>query len=253
MVNYRETSNDDMLSSTQLHRFLTIKEAAALLKVCQKTIRRWDAARKIICSRTPGNHRRIPMSEVVRLQTQQNIPPLLDPNPKHQNSNLELPKSSPLKVSSSHDPLPWRHDMRALKAQLKVLHYLLMNSLNSNANLTVLKELMEIIKEVMMSIDAFHSLQSDCLQLWERIMSGLKSIERHEIEKESASIQINISHAPPKEVSPPKCFINARKNAHDTFFRLVKTSINSSRVPKPPGKAIIPWASITNHNFLIKK
>ena len=147
MVNYRETSNDDVLFSKQLHRYLTIKEAAALLKVSQKTIRRWDAAGKIICSRTPGNHRRIPMSEVVRLQARQNIPPLRDPNLKHQNPNLEPPKSSPPKVSSSHDPLPWRHDMRALKAQLKVLHYLLMNSLNSNANLTVLKELMEKYQE----------------------------------------------------------------------------------------------------------
>ena len=227
MVNYRETSNDDILSSKQLHLYLTIKEAAALLKVSQKTIRRWDAAEKIICSRTPGNHRRIPMSEVVRLQAQQNIPPLLDPNPKHQNSNLEPPNSSPPKVSLSHDPLPWRHDMRALKAQLKVLHYLLMNSLNSNANLTVLKELMEIIKEIMMSIDALHPLQSDCLQLWERIMSGLKSIEHHEIEKESASIPINISYTLPKKGSPPKNLINARKNAHNVFFRLVKASMDS--------------------------
>ncbi len=84
MVRYKETSNDVLLSSKQLHRYLTIKEAAALLKVSQKTIRRWDAAGKIICSRTPGNHRRISMSEVVRLQAQQNITPLLDPNPKHQ-------------------------------------------------------------------------------------------------------------------------------------------------------------------------
>jgi len=232
VVNYRDASNDDLLSSKQLHRYLTIKEAAALLKVSQKTIRRWDAAGKIICSRTPGNHRRIPMSEVVRLQAQQNIPPLLDPDPKLQNSTLELSNSSPLKVSSSHDPPPWRHDMKALKAQLKILHYLLMNSRNSNANLMVLKELMEILKEIMMSIDAFHSLRSDCLQLWERIMSGLNSIERHEIEKESTSMQINSSHAPPKEVSPPKSFINARENAHDVFFRLVKTSINSRIDPE---------------------
>ncbi|MHA1658540.1 MAG: helix-turn-helix domain-containing protein [Promethearchaeota archaeon] len=44
-----------------------------MLKVSQKTIRCWDAAGKIICSRTPGNHLRISMSEVVRLQAQRNI------------------------------------------------------------------------------------------------------------------------------------------------------------------------------------
>lgn len=204
-----------------------MKEAAALLKVSQKTIHRWDAAGKIICSRTPGNHRRIPMSEVVRLQAQQNILPLPDPISTCHNSPRELPQSSLLEVSSTHDPLPWRHDMKALKAQLKLLHYLLMNSRNSTASLTVLKELMEILKEVMMSIDIFHSLRSNCLHLWERIISGVNSIERHEIEKESASMQINSSRAPPKEVSPPKDFRNARKNAHDLFFRLVKTSMNS--------------------------
>ncbi|GAG06799.1 unnamed protein product, partial [marine sediment metagenome] len=58
-------------------------------------------------------------------------------------------------------------------------------------------------------------------------MSGLKSIERHEIEKEYASIQNNISYTPPKKVSPSKSFTDARENAHDIFFRLVKASMNS--------------------------
>nr|MDO8085309.1 helix-turn-helix domain-containing protein [Candidatus Sigynarchaeum springense] len=33
--------------------------AASMIGVCTRTIRRWDAAGKITCIRTPGGHRRI--------------------------------------------------------------------------------------------------------------------------------------------------------------------------------------------------
>nr|MDO8116135.1 MerR family DNA-binding transcriptional regulator [Candidatus Sigynarchaeota archaeon] len=33
--------------------------AASMMGVCTRTIRRWDAAGKITCTRTPGGHRRI--------------------------------------------------------------------------------------------------------------------------------------------------------------------------------------------------
>ncbi|MFX1295543.1 MAG: helix-turn-helix domain-containing protein, partial [Promethearchaeota archaeon] len=41
--------------------------AAFLLGVCPKTIRRWDAARKITCYRILGGHRRISLGEIERL------------------------------------------------------------------------------------------------------------------------------------------------------------------------------------------
>ncbi len=45
----------------------TVSQAARRLGVCTKTIRRWNQQGFIYCLRTPGNHRRIPLSEVNRL------------------------------------------------------------------------------------------------------------------------------------------------------------------------------------------
>lgn len=47
--------------------FLSVSEAARYLSVCTKTIRRWDNAGKLSCSRTPGGHRRITIVEIQRL------------------------------------------------------------------------------------------------------------------------------------------------------------------------------------------
>ena len=52
-----------------MEKHLTISKAAELLGVTPKTIRIWDADGKIKAARTPGNQRRIPESEVVRLLT----------------------------------------------------------------------------------------------------------------------------------------------------------------------------------------
>ena len=45
----------------------SVSQTARRLGVCSKTIRRWDTQGLIHCLRTPGNHRRIPLSEVNRL------------------------------------------------------------------------------------------------------------------------------------------------------------------------------------------
>jgi putative resolvase len=48
-------------------KYYRISEAALLLGVCSKTIRRWDAAGKIECKRTVGGHRRISILEINRI------------------------------------------------------------------------------------------------------------------------------------------------------------------------------------------
>ncbi|MHA1301522.1 MAG: MerR family transcriptional regulator, partial [Candidatus Helarchaeota archaeon] len=40
-------------------RYYRVSEAAALLGVCAKTVRRWDASGKLDCRRNLGGHRRI--------------------------------------------------------------------------------------------------------------------------------------------------------------------------------------------------
>ncbi len=44
-----------------------VSQTARRLGVCSQTIRRWDRIGYIQCHRTPGNHRRVPLSEVNRL------------------------------------------------------------------------------------------------------------------------------------------------------------------------------------------
>ncbi len=52
-------------------RLLTIKEAKRLLGVETLTLQRWDKQGFIKVVRTPGNRRRIPLSEVLRIMTGQ--------------------------------------------------------------------------------------------------------------------------------------------------------------------------------------
>jgi putative resolvase len=47
---------------------IKLSEASRLLQVSQKTLRRWDKAGKLKTIRTVGGHRRIPSSEIDRLQ-----------------------------------------------------------------------------------------------------------------------------------------------------------------------------------------
>jgi excisionase family DNA binding protein len=50
-----------------MEKLYTLKEAREILRVCNKTIQRWDKDGKIKCIRTPGNRRLIPESEILRI------------------------------------------------------------------------------------------------------------------------------------------------------------------------------------------
>ncbi|MGQ9788419.1 MAG: MerR family transcriptional regulator [Candidatus Hadarchaeaceae archaeon] len=50
-----------------MEKMYTLKEAKEILRVCTKTIQRWDKLGKIKCIRTPGNRRLIPESEILRI------------------------------------------------------------------------------------------------------------------------------------------------------------------------------------------
>jgi len=166
------------------------------------------------------------MSEIIRLQAKRDIFPIQNLPIRSQVPDRELPDSCISKGTLPHDSPPWRHDIKTLKAQLKVLHYLLMNSFSSNASIIILSELMEIIKEIMMSIESFRPLHSDFIQLWERVMSSLKTMEEQELQDEIKSMSINSSQ-PSKKRSSSKDFRNSRENAHDVFFRLVRAAMDT--------------------------
>lgn len=46
--------------------FLNINEAAKLLNVCTKTLKRWEQAGKITSQRTVGGHRRYKRDELLK-------------------------------------------------------------------------------------------------------------------------------------------------------------------------------------------
>jgi excisionase family DNA binding protein len=54
---------------------LRISEAACLLGISVKTVRRWDHAGLIECFRTPGGHRRFLLIEIQRIRDGREIPP----------------------------------------------------------------------------------------------------------------------------------------------------------------------------------
>jgi len=57
-----------------MNAILRIGQAATLLQVSTKSIRRWDKAGKICCFRTPGGHRRITLIEIERIKSGQDMP-----------------------------------------------------------------------------------------------------------------------------------------------------------------------------------
>ena len=50
-----------------MEKHYTLSEASEILGVTTKTLRTWDNSGKLITIRTPGNQRRIPESEILRL------------------------------------------------------------------------------------------------------------------------------------------------------------------------------------------
>jgi len=62
-----------------MEKFYRISEAALLLGVCTKTLRRWDSERKLVCQRTLGGHRRISIMEMERFTHPSDPSPLSRP------------------------------------------------------------------------------------------------------------------------------------------------------------------------------
>jgi excisionase family DNA binding protein len=54
-------------AAPQIEGFLTPAEVAAVLHVDPNTVARWSNEGKLASIRTPGGHRRYPISEVIRL------------------------------------------------------------------------------------------------------------------------------------------------------------------------------------------
>lgn len=268
MVSYNKMKNDDLMSNTQVCRYLKIKEAAALLKVCVKTIRRWDAAGKITCYRTPGGHRRIPMSEVIRLRSWKNKSPTQSGHELQEgvmSRNQKVPslgKDEPEPMEEDPPPLTeqnplLRHDMNTLKSQLKLLRYLLMNSLNSEANSLVLIELINIMREITRSSNTLQPFHQEITEFWSKIMLHHKKLEQDKAEQRQllpTTQTLPAPHIIPGERNPSSDFLSARENASEVFFHLIKATVDTrldieerTRAHKIVDDILSPYRQLTRY------
>lgn len=87
----------------------TLKEARQILRVCTKTIQRWDKQGKIKCIRTPGNRRLIPESEILRIIGK--ITPL--------NEEKEKIKDIKAKIELKKEILPYEPEIKAEQVKIE--------------------------------------------------------------------------------------------------------------------------------------
>ena len=103
---------EEDLSLLPAKSYLSCSEAAKILKISPKTIRRWEKNGKIRAIRTQGNHRRFPVSEIRRIQifsTQSHV----------------KKSDAGIKTEYDHSSDISCHEMKAVKNQLKILQVLL--------------------------------------------------------------------------------------------------------------------------------
>ncbi len=93
-----------------MEKLYTLKEAREILRVCNKTIQRWDKEGKIKCIRTPGNRRLIPASEILRIVGQ--IGPISQEKPEIK------PKKAPVEAKKE-EPVAAKPEVKVEKSEPK--------------------------------------------------------------------------------------------------------------------------------------
>lgn len=138
-------------------KYYSTSEAAQALAVSTKTIRRWDTKRKLRCMRTKGKHRRIPASEIARIKLLKEV--------KRDDSSGE---ESKLKQDlGAHLP---RHELRALKNQLKIVKILLTTTAAQQVASAGVVMLISLLVEILQTNETTPSLNNLCKQLQATIM-----------------------------------------------------------------------------------
>jgi excisionase family DNA binding protein len=245
--------------------YCTITQAAKILHVSTKTLRRWDKAGKIRCIRTAGGHRRIPHSEVLRLQP-----------PSHPAaSSDEVPLGMPARPSTTalapNDPENATigalddkgHQMReevttllqqtdaetpravkAFKNQVKVLRILLTTPKIRTWLVLVCIWLCDLLTEVIAQAEEL----TDCRERWKQFQQAVQRcwLQYQEQALTQTLQQAHATHQPPvkgneghsaptvpkkspKQYTVGKKLLQARQQASNVFWNLFQAQHDAQR------------------------
>lgn len=200
--------------------FLSSSEAATALGICKTTLYRWEAQGKIHCFRTPGNQRRIAVSEVIRLRLLM------------QSKNQPPPLKSPVPLTEEF-PVP-RHDRRVLKNQCKVLQVLL-RATRPEVVLGLLPMLIQVLGEAIEP----HTQKKSLLKAWATFQSEILALVAQldqqfdeELLKKTAPAQM-----PTYRRKTITAFDHARATGAQVFQDLIKASEDQRLDPEERKRA----------------
>lgn len=243
-------------------KYYTVAEVAEVLEVDRKTIRRWDAKGKIKCIRTAGGHRRIPTSEILRLQLLRKIPhpsippesPVLPTNPlnnstirpeKHiSNNSTSIPhhvgsqgsKDVGTEISGLSAIETPPQGLRAIKNQLKILKILTTGPFIRAMKGLILGWLVQLIGEM---IDGNEELQP-LREAWSKLQAAIHEFDLqnqdHSRRRTLESLQNakTLKKGTLSEVGGHmkkglnKAFLQARQQATNVFWKLYQAQNNAT-------------------------
>lgn len=88
----------NILPEEKEQEFVSIHEAARILGVSTKTLRRWDKQGRLTSLRTPGDHRRYPLTQIKNFKEQRDLRPIQ----KALQTNSSFSKEAPVLFKSLH-------------------------------------------------------------------------------------------------------------------------------------------------------
>jgi DNA-binding transcriptional MerR regulator/transposase len=257
----RKDKQDPSAKTVKLaQEFYSVSEAAELIGVCPESIRRWDRIGKICCQRTLGGHRRVPVTEILRLRTlrsrqqgktskpSKEIPSaaplehLIGLHPPTDRSILQqepqLRDSPPPLSAESHEDPP--RGFNAVKIHLKILRILLRSLLEHPAIGSIVKWLGELMDEVIQEAKTLSNLQSDWMVFTAALRKWQLDHQEHCCQL-ALKISTQTGYLPPAiasqaiPVTPQQTnnrWIHLRTKAASVFWTLVKAQYDPDR-PEP--------------------
>jgi excisionase family DNA binding protein len=218
-------------------KYYSTSEAAQALAVSAKTIRRWDTIGQLRCMRTKGNHRRIPVSEIARIK-------LLKEVKRYEYSGEEKKLKQDL---WAHLP---RHELRALKNQLKTVKILLTTTATQQVTSAGVVMLISLLVDILQTNETIPSLKNLCKQLQTTLLELNLKIEDDENQR-TANEPCTILQ---KMSKPPSIFGEARERSLEVFWDLVRAKTDSryeeeerQRAHKLVERVLTPYQRLTSY------
>ncbi len=214
---------EEELITAPKKQYLRISEAAKILNVSTKTLRRWETAGKLRCVRTKGNQRLFPVTEILRMQ-------LLSPKGKQQANNEVIAETKVEHQSSA------RHELKAVKVQLKTLNILLKDVITPQNAIITVKELVTMIQELIDKQQVLKPVKNSCDAL-QAMLLALKLEICDSLLQDEITQTVEGVLPTTKSHTPATTFTIARETAGRVFQILTKASKDSRLATKEQTRA----------------